>query len=50
MKISKLWRVALAVTLILWGLLLLDVVTFSGASDIIGIGGVVSGVLLLLDQ
>lgn len=50
MKISKLWRVVLAATLILWGLLLLDVLTFSSASDIIGIGGVVSGVLLLVDR
>ena len=50
MKISKLWRVVLAATLILWGLLLLDVVTFSSASDIIGIGGIASGVLLLLDK
>ena len=50
MKISKLWRVVLAATLILWGLQLLDVLTFSGASDIIGIGGVASGVLLLLDK
>ena len=40
----------LAATLILWGLLLLDVVTFSSASDIIGIGGIASGVLLLLDK
>ena len=50
MKISKLWRVVLAATLILWGLLLLDVVTYSSASDIIGIGGIASGVLLLLDK
>ncbi len=50
MKISKLWRVVLAATLILWGLLLLDVLTFSSASDIIGIGGIASGVLLLLDK
>ncbi len=50
MKIAKLWRVVLAATLILWGLQLLDVLTFSNASDIIGIGGVASGVLLLLDK
>ncbi len=50
MKIAKLWRVVLAATLILWGLQLLDVLTFSSASDIIGIGGVASGVLLLLDK
>ncbi|MEE8496972.1 MAG: hypothetical protein V3S62_00380 [Acidimicrobiia bacterium] len=50
MKISKLWRVVLAATLILWGLLSLDVVTFSSASDIIGIGSIASGVLLLLDK
>ncbi len=50
MKISKLWRVVLAATLIVWGLLLLDVLTFSSASDIVGIGGIASGVLLLLDK
>ena len=50
MKISKLWRVVLAATLIVWGLLLLDILTFSSASDIVGIGGIASGVLLLLDK
>ena len=50
MKIGKLWKVVLAATLIVWGLLLLDVLTFSSASDIVGIGGIASGVLLLLDK
>jgi hypothetical protein len=49
-KISKLWRVVLAATLIVWGLLLLDVLTFSSASDIVGIGAIAAGVLLLLDK
>ena len=34
----------------LWGLLLLDIVTFSSASDIVGIGSLASAVLLLLDK
>ncbi len=50
MKISKLWKVVLAATLILWGLLLLDVLSFSSSGDIMGIGGIASGVLLLLDK
>ncbi len=50
MKMAKLWRVVLAATLILWGLQSLDVLTFSKASDIVGIGGIASGVLLLLDK
>ena len=50
MKISRLWKLVLAATLIVWGLLLLDVLTFSSASDIVGIGSIASGVLLLLDK
>ena len=50
MKLAKLWRVLLAATLILWGLQELDVLTLSKASDIVGIGAVASGVLLLLDK
>jgi hypothetical protein len=42
--------VLLAATLIVWGLLLLDVLTFSSASDLVGIGAIASGVLLLLDK
>jgi len=49
-KISRLWKLVLAATLIVWGLLLLDVLTFSSASDIVGIGSIASGVLLLLDK
>lgn len=49
-KISKLWMVLLAATMIVWGLQLLDVLTFSSGSDIVGIGAIASGVLLLLDK
>lgn len=48
MKISKLWKVVLAITLMAWGLVLLDVVSFS--SDILGIGAIAAGVLLLIDK
>ncbi len=50
MKISKLWRVVLAATLALWGLSLLDILTFSSASDLVGIGAVASAVLILIDR
>lgn len=50
MKITKLWKVVLAVTLVVWGLLLLDIITFSSAPDIVGIGAIAAGVLLLIDK
>lgn len=50
MRISKMWMVVLAITLALWGLLLLEVLDFSSATDIIGVGAIASAVLLLLDK
>jgi len=50
MKISKLWMVILAATLGVYGLLLLDILDFSSAGDIVGIGMIASAVLLLLDK
>jgi hypothetical protein len=50
MKVSKIWKVALAATLAVWGLLLLDILTFSSATDVVGIGALASAVLLLIDK
>jgi len=42
--------VALAVTMGLLGLWYLDVIDFSSAPDLIGIGAIASAVLLILDK
>jgi uncharacterized membrane protein HdeD (DUF308 family) len=47
---SKLWHVVLAVTLIFWGLVSLDWISFNNAGDVLGIAAIVSGVLLLIDK
>jgi hypothetical protein len=49
-KVSKIWMVVLAATLAIWGLGLLDIVTFDKQGDILGIGAIASAVLLLLDK
>ncbi len=50
MKMDKLWHVVLAVTLIFWGLVSLDWVSFKNAADVFGIAAIVSGLLLLIDK
>lgn len=50
MKFSKLWMVVLAATMALLGLWYLDIIDFSSAPDLIGIGAIASAVLLLLDK
>lgn len=50
MKISKIWMVVLAVTLAILGLWYLDVIDWSSAPDMIGIGALASAVLLVLDK
>lgn len=45
-----LWRVALAVFLILWGLVSADVISFSNSGTIIGIIAIAAGVLVLLEK
>lgn len=50
MSFSKLWKVVLAVTLLIWGLGLLDILTFDSQGDILGIGAIASAVLLILDK
>lgn len=50
MKITKIWMVVLAATLALWGLGLLDILTFDNQGDILGIGAIASAVLLILDK
>jgi hypothetical protein len=50
MKISRLWHAVLALVLVFWGLLSLDWVSFRNAGDVLGIGAIVAGVLLLIDK
>lgn len=50
MSISKLWMIVLAVTLALYGLLLLDVLSFSSGLDFVAFGMIASAILLVLDK
>jgi len=46
----KIWHVVLGILLIFWGAILMDWVTFSNSSDVLGIGSIVTGVLALIDK
>ena len=50
MSVKRIWMAVLAIVLILWGLILLDWVSFSNSGDVLGIGAIIAGVLLLLDR
>lgn len=50
MKFSKIWHLALGLVLIFWGAMLMDWISFSNASDVLGIGAIVTGVLVLIDK
>lgn len=46
----KLWRIALACWLILYGLLLVSNVRFDGENVLLGFGAIAAAVLLLFDK
>lgn len=48
MKFNVLWRIVLAAFLILWGLVLMDVISID--STILGIIAIAAGVLVLIDK
>lgn len=50
MRIKRIWHAVLAGVLAFWGLMLLDVLTFSGADDVLGIGAIAAAVLILFDR
>ena len=50
MKFKNIWHLALGLVLIFWGAMLMDWITFDNASDILGIGAIVTGVLILIDK
>jgi len=49
-KFSKIWHLALGIVLIFWGAWLMTWLDFDNASDILGIGAIVTGVLVLIDK
>ena len=50
MKFSKIWHIALGILLVFWGAVTMGWLEFDNASDVIGIGSVVTGVLVLIDK
>lgn len=50
MKFSKIWHLVLAIWLILLGVIWMDWISFDSSTDILGIGAIVTGVLVLIDK
>ncbi|MBI5156972.1 MAG: hypothetical protein HZA58_03030 [Acidimicrobiia bacterium] len=50
MKFSKIWQLVLAIWLILLGVIWMDWVSFDNSTDVLGIGAIVTGVLVLIDK
>lgn len=50
MKFSPIWKVALGLLLVFWGALLMDWISFDNSGDVLGIGAIVTGVLVLIDK
>jgi hypothetical protein len=50
MKFAKMWHLVLGITLILWALMLLDILSLSDGDVFLGIGALISGVLLLMNR
>lgn len=50
MKTDRIWRVALAAVLVVWGLMVLEWLTFENLDVILGIGAIATAVLLVLDK
>lgn len=50
MSVRRIWMAVLAIVLIFWGLVLLGWVDFDNANDVLGIGAIGAGVLLLVDK
>lgn len=50
MKFAKFWYLALGILLVFWGAVLMGWLEFDNANDILGIGAIVTGVLVLIDK
>lgn len=48
MRFAKLWQVVLGITLILWALMLLDILSLGDV--VLGIGALISGILLMINR
>ncbi len=46
----KFWQQALAIVLVFWALVLLGVVTFDGADNILAVGALATATLLVIDK
>lgn len=50
MKFAKFWYLALGILLVFWGAVLMGWLEFDNSGDILGIGAIVTGVLVLIDK
>lgn len=50
MRVAKIWHFALGLVLVYWGAMLMEWITFSNASDVLGIGSIVTGLLAIIDK
>ena len=50
MKFEKFWKLALGLVLLFWGAWLMGWIDFESAPDILGIGSLITGVLVLIDK
>ena len=50
LSLGKLWMVSLAAVLVWWGLMLLSILDFSSADEILAIGAFVTAFFLIIDK
>ena len=50
MKFSPLWKVVLGIWLVLLGVIWMGWLEFDNSTDILGIGAIITGVLVLIDK
>lgn len=50
MNFSPIWRIVLAAWFILWGVLGMEWITFDNSQNVLAIGAIAVGVLVLLDR
>jgi hypothetical protein len=49
-KFSPIWRIVLAAWFIVWGVLGMGWITFDNSGDVLAIGAIAVGVLVLIDR
>lgn len=50
MKFSTIWKVVLGIWLILSGVVGMDWISFKNSTDVLAIGAIAAGVLILIDK